>query len=82
MNLHKLLNPEYHFFTEKLLQTMDAGLSRIEISNYFYSARDFGNGFGDLSFYDKESNRTLKALNSLRSVNYRLSFNQCFNSFM
>lgn len=82
MNLHKLLDPALTFFTDKLLNTMDAGFSRIELSNYFYSADDFEKAFGDISFYEKEINRTLKVLNSIPQVNYRLTFNQCLNSFM
>jgi hypothetical protein len=44
---------------------MDAGLSRIELSNYFYPANDFEKAFGNNSFYEKEINRTLKVLNSI-----------------
>jgi len=65
MNLHKLLDPTITFFTDKLLGTMDSGLSRIEISNYFYSAKDFEKTFGDINFYEKEINRTLKVLDSI-----------------
>jgi hypothetical protein len=65
MNLHKLLDPTIAFFTDKILNTMDAGLSRIELSNYFYPANDFEKAFGNNSFYEKEINRTLKVLNSI-----------------
>ena len=65
MNLHKMFNPTLAFFTDKLLGTMDSGLSRIELSHYFYSAKDFEKTFGDIDFYEKEINRTLKVLNSV-----------------
>ena len=65
MNLHKLLDPTIVLFTDKILNTMDAGFSRIELFNYFYSADDFEKAFGDISFYEKEINRTLKVLNSI-----------------
>lgn len=65
MNLHKLLDPTITFFTDKILSTMDSGLSRIELSNYFYSDKDFKKTFGDINFYEKEINRTLKVLNSI-----------------
>ena len=65
MNLHKLLDPTIAFFTDKILNTMETGLSRIEMSNYFYSANDFEKAFGDINFYEKEINRTLKVLNSI-----------------
>ena len=65
MNLHKLLDPTITFFTDKFLNTMDSGFSRIELSNYFYSAKDFEKTFGNINFYEKEINRTLKVLNSV-----------------
>lgn len=82
MNLHKLLDPTIAFLTDKLLPTMDTGFSRIELSNYFYSADDFEKTFGDIEFYEKEINKTLKVLNSIPQVNYRLPFNQYLNSYM
>lgn len=41
MHLDKLLNPPIAFFHDKMLSSMDTGLSRIELSNYFNSFEDF-----------------------------------------
>jgi hypothetical protein len=74
MNLHKLLDPELAFYTDKLLETRETGFSRIELSNYFYSTEDYDKFFGDINCYQKEIDRTFRILNSIPQVNYRMSF--------
>jgi hypothetical protein len=41
MHLDKLLNPPIAFFHDKVLPSQETGLSRIELSNYFNSFKDF-----------------------------------------
>ena len=44
---------------------METGFTRIELSNYFYSSRDFDTFFGDINSYQKEIDKTLKVLNNI-----------------
>ena len=48
MNLLKLDDSSTALYADKIVDTMEVEFSIIEISNYFYSAADFENEFGNI----------------------------------
>lgn len=74
MHLDKLLNPPIAFFHDKMLPSVNSGLSRIELSNYFHSFGEFNAGIDNIPEFERQINVTLDALNQLKDkLMYKVS---------
>ena len=82
MNLKKILEPNMSFYLDKVVPTKDHGFSRIEVSKYFYSQEEWTKSCHSITPYEKQINKMLGVLNSMPQLNYALSWNQCFDSYM
>ena len=51
MALDDLLLPGLSFYQDKIRPCLDEGLSRIELSNYFYSTQNYVEKFGAIKDY-------------------------------
>ena len=58
------------------------GLTRIEVSTYFYSEKDFNDNFSSIDNYKSKVDQTLSALNKMKNdIQYKVSFNEMVNSY-
>ncbi len=53
MTLDKLIYPTQAFLHDKMLPTLECGLSRIELSNYFNSFDDYFDNLGAIDYYNQ-----------------------------
>jgi len=53
MTIDKLLYPTQAFLHDKMLATLECGLSRIELSNYFNSFEDYATNISALVDYQQ-----------------------------
>lgn len=70
MAISKLLYPSIAFLQDKLLPTLEEGLSRIELSNYFNSWDNYRDNIGAINSYRMQIDSALDALNRMRDKLY------------
>ena len=80
MSLEKLLLPSISFFTNKINDTLDTGLSRIELSVYCYSFDEFLSKICKTEFYNQKVTNALKSLNEM-DIYYRVSLKEMVTSY-
>lgn len=88
MSLEKLLLPSVPFCINKINQTLDTGLSRIELSVYSHSHDEYEEKIKKTDLYFKKVKKALRSLNEM-NIYYSVplktmvtSYFECFNKQM
>lgn len=82
MTIDKLLYPTQAFLHDKILPTLEYALSRIELSNYFHSFKDYRSNISALDVCHRQIDTVLDALNQLKDkIYYRVPLQLMLNSY-